>query len=175
MNQISISPLGKQELGDLDLKFASLRVPAFPVGQKVYAMRVYWFLTLDDVVKECSNIDPLVIFDTTSVYQESMEVNVQSVPNEIIDKGHGYMLRAVVDVPMADWLKVIRNYFEPESQTYTFEFDFEHYPHPEVQRLQKKLERQQAAAEEADKRQLESFQNAKKERQEKFLRGLGRR
>jgi hypothetical protein len=175
MNQISVSPLGKQELGDLELNFVSIKVPVFPVGTNVYPMKTYWFLTLDDLVRDCKDLDPLIIFDTTAVYDESIEVNVQTVPKEIIEKGHGYFIRAVVDIESTEWMKLIRNYFEPESQIHTFEFDFEHYTHPEVERLQKKLERQHERALEADKKQLEAYQNAKKDRQAQFRRGLGRR
>jgi hypothetical protein len=172
----NISCLGKQDLADLGLNFVSMQVPAMATFEKTYFVKSYWFLRLDDIKKECKDLDPLILFDTPSVYNDKeLKLKRDSIPKQIIDQGYGYMVRGIIDIPPNEWVKIIRNYFDPEDMIITYELDFEHYSHPEVERLLVKKEKQEEIAKEYDQKQLDILKNEKKLRQERFLRNLKRK
>jgi len=131
-----ILPLGKKEMYELGLSFVSLTVPAFSSLSKSYLMNVYWFLDLEMVKEQCSTIDPLIIFDLSSVYEgKDMNTDESRLPKEIIESGKGYVMRAVVDINEREWNQVIDNVFHPKDIKYTFEWDFQYYKNEKVRKL----------------------------------------
>lgn len=119
--------LGSKELAELGLRFISVTVPVFPVYQKVYSVKMHYFVSKELLVETLKDIDPLIIFDTTKVYESQPTINQNLIPDFIRMNGGGFYVRAVTDINQADWRVLKTNIAETENHNFTFKWNTENY------------------------------------------------
>ena len=73
------------------------------------------------------DIDPLIVFDTTKVYDTQPKINENSVPDFIKLNGVGVYIRAVTDINQSDWNTLKNNIAEPENHNFTFDWNIDNY------------------------------------------------
>ena len=116
-----LTPITKQDLVNMGIKFASVTVPVFPVNvKKTIKMKVHLFDDLDQAKANLVTLNPLIIFDTEQVYGEKA---IQESKKVQTDK---FYIRVAEDVTHNDWIRVLDNLKEPKDSIYHILFDLSH-------------------------------------------------
>ena len=138
---MEIIGLGKAELAELGLNFISVKVPVFPVLHTTYTVKMQFFKTIEELKETLSNVTPLIVFDTTGVYESQPRVNPDLLPPEIISNGSGFYVRAVIDINPSDWRLLRSNIAESDNHNFTFKWDTEHYSDPVIDKAKEKAKK----------------------------------
>lgn len=118
----TLTPIKKQDLVDMGLKFISVQVPVFPITvQRTVVMKAHLFDTLEQAKEELSKIPHLIIFDTESVYGENA---VQENKKLQIDKLY---IRLAENITDRDVKKLLGNLENETDAIYHYDFDLSNF------------------------------------------------
>lgn len=149
--------LGHKELAELGLSFISIKVPVFPVLTRTYSMKMQFFVSTDLLVKTLKSIDPLIIFDTTGAYNSQPRINSELLPDFIKMNGGGFYIRAVTDIPRADWKVLKDNIIETGDHNFTFEWNTSSYNDKDFLKADQKHKKDEEARKRFDKEEIEVY------------------
>ena len=149
--------LGHKELAELGLSFISIKVPVFPVLTRTYSMKMQFFVSTDLLVKTLKEVDPLIIFDTTGAYQNQPRINSELLPDFIKMNGGGVYVRAVTDIPRADWKLLKDNIIDTGDHNFTFEWNTSCYNDKDFLKAEEKSKRDEERRKQFDKEEIEIY------------------
>jgi hypothetical protein len=165
--------LGSKELAELGLSFIGVTVPVFPVLQKTYSVKTHFFVSKELLVEHLKKIDPLIIFDTTAVYETQPIINEKFIPEFIAMNNGGFYVRAVTDIDQKDWKVLKANIVETENHNFTFEWNIDNYNDKVFEAARRKKERAFQRQLEADKQEALYLKEHGGKKAKKYVKSWG--
>jgi len=118
----TLTPITKQQLVEMGLRFITVQVPVFPITiQKTIVMKSRLYETLDQAKEDLQQIPHLIVFDTESVYgAEAIQENKKLQNDKLY-------VRLAEDVTDKDMTRLLNNLKDTTDAIYHFDFDLDRY------------------------------------------------